>query len=300
MSDMGREIGFLFPHALGDSLILMTAVNNLVRNGHAVTVFGDYARALAPCFPSARIEAAISDPVAARVRLAGFDTVFQMDGKRPLRDILNAGVHPRIRLLSGLPTLATSAPMCERVAGYCRDTLQLDDVVTDNGIQASAGRIARRARQRVAIHPTASIPVKQWPQEKFVALARALHARGLSPHFVVTPAEEAQWRALAPAGSHVQAFAELAELADFLFECAYFIGNDSGIGHLASCLGVPTLSLFMRRGLARTWRPGWAEGRVTTPPALPIGGALRERYWKQLLSARRVARAFAALQAEVS
>ncbi|MDR5738231.1 hypothetical protein [Caballeronia sp. LZ016] len=59
---------------------------------------------------------------------------------------------------------------------------------------------------------------------------------------------------------------------------------------------MPTLTLFMRRGLARSWRPGWGPGAIVLPPALVPSAALRERFWKRLLSVRRVMAAFSALQ----
>ncbi|WP_429485147.1 glycosyltransferase family 9 protein [Paraburkholderia youngii] len=79
-------------------------------------------------------------------------------------------------------------------------------------------------------------------------------------------------------------------------EAGWFIGNDSGLGHLASAIGVPTLSLFMRSGLARTWRPGWSPGAIVLPLNVVPTGRLRERCWKRLMSVRRVLRGFETLR----
>ncbi|WP_309235085.1 glycosyltransferase family 9 protein [Paraburkholderia youngii] len=79
-------------------------------------------------------------------------------------------------------------------------------------------------------------------------------------------------------------------------EAGWFIGNDSGLGHLASAIGVPTLSLFMRSGLARTCRPGWSPGAIVLPLNVVPTGRLRERCWKRLMSVRRVLRGFETLR----
>ena len=85
-----------------------------------------------------------------------------------------------------------------------------------------------------------------------------------------------------------------------MFESGWFIGNDSGIGHLASSLHIPTLSLFMRRGIAHTWRPDWGAGQVLIGSTYLPTGFLKERYWKYMLSVRQVSRAFDQMRANPS
>ncbi|MCB1137320.1 MAG: glycosyltransferase family 9 protein [Leptospiraceae bacterium] len=45
-------------------------------------------------------------------------------------------------------------------------------------------------------------------------------------------------------GLHALLQVDLAQLISFLQECSFFIGNDSGVGHLAAGLGIPTLTVF--------------------------------------------------------
>ncbi|MFM0627038.1 glycosyltransferase family 9 protein [Paraburkholderia xenovorans] len=96
----------------------------------------------------------------------------------------------------------------------------------------------------------------------------------------------------------VQSFAQLGDVAARVAESGWFIGNDSGLGHLASALGVPTLSLFMRRGLARTWRPAWGRGLLVLPRNLFVSAYLKERYWKFALTVQRVLRSFERLKVD--
>jgi len=53
----------------------------------------------------------------------------------------------------------------------------------------------------------------------------------------------------------------------------------------------------MRRGTARTWRPGWGVGQVLIGSAYLPTGWLKERYWKYMLSVNRVSEAFDRLRA---
>ncbi len=58
----------------------------------------------------------------------------------------------------------------------------------------------------------------------------------------------------------------LLELADALAECGAFLGNDSGIAHLAAAVGVPTTALFGPSD-ADVWAPRGRGGvRVLRAP----------------------------------
>ncbi len=82
------------------------------------------------------------------------------------------------------------------------------------------------------IHPFASSPKKRWPIEKFREVARRLNT---SVRWCAGPQEE-----LADATR----IDNLYELACWLAQARVYIGNDSGISHLAAAVGTPTIVLF--------------------------------------------------------
>ncbi|MCI0151932.1 hypothetical protein KNO81_39530 [Paraburkholderia sediminicola] len=118
------------------------------------------------------------------------------------------------------------------------------------------------------------------------------------PSFLVAPNEFPTWQQTVEFGHEVNAFTTLGEVAKWIAESGWFIGNDSGLGHMASALGVPTLTPFMRRGLARSWRPGCGRGMVALHPDIVPFGGLKERCCKHLLWVRRVLSNFPELRTE--
>ena len=103
----------------------------------------------------------------------------------------------------------------------------------------------------IGLGPTANWAGKVWPAERFAALFREL-ALGLPDARVAVFAGpgEAE-RAMAgpvlqalPGAIDLAGRLSLPEAAACLARCRLFIGNDSGLMHLAAAAGTPTLGLF--------------------------------------------------------
>jgi ADP-heptose:LPS heptosyltransferase len=99
-------------------------------------------------------------------------------------------------------------------------------------------------RTFAAIHPFASSPAKRAPLLQFEAISRRLE-RAMPVHWLCGP-EETLARAVR--------IDNLYELACWLRAARVFIGNDSGISHLAAAVGTPVLALF-RTTDPRIWSP---------------------------------------------
>lgn len=158
-------------------------------------------------------------------------------------------------------------------------------------------KIFRSEKKRVAIHPTSRDPARNWPMEKYVALKNRLQAQGFSPYFIVSEQEHEAWRPLGLSPHELPLFSSLNEVAKALHRSGYFIGNDSGLGHIASMVGLPTLTLSNYKKRALMWRPDFATNLIITPLVrLPnwkgIGWRLREKGWHYFVSLPRVEKAF--------
>jgi len=291
-----RRVALLLSSALGDSLVFCVIAHNLQRQGALVSVFGDQALLLKAWLPDVDVFAT-PERAALPALLADFDLVVQLHTDRPFADA--AQCHPNVLILSHVPNAASSESMAARLADVCRSEWSIDDAVCSNGLRAPAGLVSRRHVNRVVIHPTASTADKCWLPSRFIRLGKALRQAGFEPQFVLAPHERADWAVVEREGMAMPTFGSLSDVAAWIYESGWFIGNDSGIGHLASNLQIPTLSLFMRRGIARTWRPGFGPGKVLVGGAYIPTGRLKERYWKYALSVSAVMKAFAQLRAEV-
>lgn len=96
----------------------------------------------------------------------------------------------------------------------------------------------------VAIHPGSGSNSKCWPVDRFIELAVRLEKEAeVKPVLLFGPAEEEIRHRV---GWHFSAYdnRDIREVAAFLNGCRAYVGNDSGITHLAAVLGAPTLAIF--------------------------------------------------------
>jgi ADP-heptose:LPS heptosyltransferase len=100
----------------------------------------------------------------------------------------------------------------------------------------------------LALHPGSGGRSKCWPPERFAALAGRFLADGW--HILVIegpadgPAATQVMQTLAPERVQRLSGLSLPQLAALLARVALYVGNDSGVTHLAALVGAPTLALF--------------------------------------------------------
>ena len=100
----------------------------------------------------------------------------------------------------------------------------------------------------VVLHPGAGGRRKRWSPQGFAALADRLTGLGFATAITSGPADEDAVRAvladLRLARPRILAGLPLDRLARVIAHAALFVGNDSGITHLAAMLDVPTVAIF--------------------------------------------------------
>lgn len=114
-------------------------------------------------------------------------------------------------------------------------------------------------KEIIAIHPGSGSPKKCWPIAKFIELIKwireDIRAKIL---LIIGPAEDRLIKQLLELAEKndllVARNFSLNHLAAILSQCCMYIGNDSGITHLAAAVGIPTLALFGPTDF-RIWPP---------------------------------------------
>ena len=110
------------------------------------------------------------------------------------------------------------------------------------------------------IHPAAAFATKQWAADKFGRVAEDLQSRGLAVIAITTGNEKAIIDEMNQnTATPVTAFTDLSlpEISALLDRARFFIGNDSGIAHIAAAVETPTVVIFGSSNTAH-WRP-WAK-----------------------------------------
>jgi len=137
------------------------------------------------------------------------------------------------------------------------------------------GLNAARARLRslftgdpIALHPGSGSPAKNWPLERFLELAHRVSAEGMgTAFFLLGEADEAIRGRLSTAARDCPVLSNLSlvEVAEVLAASAAYVGNDSGISHLAAAVGLPTVCIFGPSNAGR-WGPRGERSQVVCAP----------------------------------
>jgi predicted lipopolysaccharide heptosyltransferase III len=122
-----------------------------------------------------------------------------------------------------------------------------------NQLLAQAGLTGRKI---ALIHPAAAFATKQWATENFARVAEAVSERGFDPVAIAAPNEKELLEKLrAEASAKITIFdLSLPEVTALAAQSQLFVGNDSGIAHIAAAVGTPAVVIFGSSNIAH-WRP---------------------------------------------
>ncbi|MGO8761867.1 MAG: glycosyltransferase family 9 protein [Desulfobaccales bacterium] len=123
----------------------------------------------------------------------------------------------------------------------------------------------------LAVAPGSGHPLKNWPLACYYEVSRALGWEyGLKVVWLAGPAESEMLpylEALAQAqGQTLLANRPLARVAQILSSCRLYIGNDSGLTHLAATVGEPEVIALFGPTDPRVWAPLGPHLRTLTAP----------------------------------
>lgn len=249
---------------LGDFLIFHIASYHLQRAGWDVETITPHQFGWLPRSHLDNIDAILlqedNGPLAQKVKHANVP-VYRFIGS--YREEKHGPLNPNLDFVADL-----KQPMVENVVN-CLKTLFHIDATKQNGLQIPPHLQHRKFPNRVLLHTTSGDIKRNWPLDKFEKIASFLKQEGFEPTFLPL-------------------FDTVDELASYIYESGYFIGNDSGPGHLASLLQIPHVILGREAKHMLHWRPGWLAGEILTPPPFKFC----ENRWRHFISVNSVKRAF--------
>jgi heptosyltransferase III len=231
------------PGAIGDCILSFPALEHVVAESTEVWIstplvplvrFADTVRPLASTGIDLVGIGDVAVPERLKRRLQSFDSIISWYGaNRPeFRDAL-VSMGMECQFHAALPPKNT----CEHATDFFAQ-----QVGASEGLLPHVAVDPCEKRDAVVIHPFSGSPRKNWPLNLYRELATQLSFR-------------VEWTA----GSEEELpeafrFTSLAELGSWILGARLYIGNDSGITHLAAAVGVPTLALFGCSS-ARSWVP---------------------------------------------
>jgi ADP-heptose:LPS heptosyltransferase len=186
-------------------------------------------------------------PLAAEV--SGADLAVNLHGRGPQSTALLRRTAPHRLVSYGLP----DGPEWDRdeheVARWCR-------LLQESGIPADARDLLLEplpaeppVRAAVVVHPGAAQVSRRWPPERWAQVARALVVAGHDVRLTGGPAEQ-------PIAAHVARLAgipgehvlagrtDLMALSSLVAHARLVVSADTGVAHLATAFGTPSVVLF--------------------------------------------------------
>jgi hypothetical protein len=231
------------PGAIGDCILSFPALEHVVTESTEVWIptplvplvgFADTVRPLASTAIDLVGVGDVAAPERLKSRLQSFDSIISWYGaNRPeFRDAL-ASMGIECHFHAALPAKNS----CEHATDFFAQ-----QVGAPKGLLPRVAVEPCEKRDAVVIHPFSGSPRKNWPLNLYRELATQLP---FPVEWTAGPEEELP---------EAVRFTNLAELGSWILGARLYIGNDSGITHLAAAVGVPTLALFGCSS-PRNWAP---------------------------------------------
>ena len=157
--------------------------------------------------------------------------------------------------------------------------------ISPDAVEAVNQRLAAEGlgdRKIALIHPAAAFETKRWAVENFARVAEFVADRGFAPVAVAAP-HEAQVieDLLGEAAVQIVSFdLTLPEVTALAARSQLFVGNDSGIAHIAAAVGTPSVVIFGSSNVSnwRPWNRAKAEVVFEEMPCQPCHGYFCEKF----------------------
>jgi ADP-heptose:LPS heptosyltransferase len=223
------------------------------------------------------------------------DVAVNLHGRGPESHRVLLATRPRKMIAFACPSIAGSEAWPRwradehEVTRWCR-------LLDESGVPADPARLELEPPERALppaavgatiVAPGAGAPARRWPVERWAAVARHSAARGSTVLITGSRperglAEEVARRAGLPPGAVLAGRTDVLQLATYVARAARVVSGDTGVAHLATAFGTPSVVLFGPTPPARWGPPSdrlqhrvlWA-GREGDPHGAAIDPGLR-------------------------
>lgn len=165
--------------------------------------------------------------------------------------------------------------LSQHVSNYLLTPLKERGYKTTTEVQFS---LHREKEYFLALHPGSGSRKKRWPRENFLSIIRWLTQKGGKLLLILGEAEREEinfWKETENAKVELAIELPLYHLAKKLAGAKVYLGNDSGITHLAAFCGLTTLAIFGPTA-PHVWAPRGKRVKVIYKKA-PCSPCSRER-----------------------
>jgi heptosyltransferase III len=133
----------------------------------------------------------------------------------------------------------------------------------------------------IAMCPGSKMAAKRWPLERFEQVGTELLNKAQEYRLMVFGGPEDQAtgdeirRSLGKRAINLTGRLSLLESAEALRRCVLYVGNDTGVMHLAAAVGTPCVAIFSARDHPGRWEP-YGSNHVVLRREVPCAGCMLE------------------------
>lgn len=274
---------------LGDSLLFLPAAWALAQKGHRVVFHSSWLTPFKDQLPLLHFENTISFSSAPQDIPVFKEEILAIQNDSPAVELIKKAGFDKVQIKkvgsSRFQGFTQGREIFDQLAG----NKQTPEEVLHSLRSKLLNPFPLPRARSLAIHPGSQDPLKNWPVEKYLLLAKNLIKNGWKIE-VFGSHQEASLLSPFKGLADIHLSLPLDQLLYKLAQSELFVGNDSGLGHLASLAGIPTISLFKSYNHGKLWQPTWSSNIVISP-FLPLPGKLRNSLWKSQLYIWQVTRA---------
>ena len=260
---------------IGDLVLTCPAIKTL-GNSESITLAGDVTRlqlaveggvaGKAVRLDSLDFHTVFSEPSEKlRTALTPYDrvVVWMKDGDGMITGAIRDCVVGDVRCFAGVPPPSWQG----HASGYFLDCLG------EAGVNNFRLGLSPTSGPDIFMQPGSGSGAKNWPMNNFEALSIALMVQGYGVGWCLGPAEES---IAVPEGVEELREVDLVTVGGMLAGARCFVGNDSGLGHVAVAVGCPVVSVFGPTNPV-VWAPWGARVVQGAGMDWPEMGAVKEQ-----------------------